>query len=153
MKFLRGCIKIANTAIFYNTTTPKHYLKKDISNVIETLSCNIYNEQNIESVQLETTLFENYEKANYVKILNKYYFIKSKLREHNIIRFQLEEDVLFSILNKNLNHVSIIADRQENIYNNYINDDEMKGLAYTQVATIPFSNSLNQDTVILMTVG
>ena len=144
---------MSNTAIFYYTTTPEHYLKKDISNVIDTLTCNVYNEQNIESVQLETTLFKNYEKANYVKILNKYYFIRSKLREHNIIRFQLEEDVLFSILNNNLDKISIIADRQENIYNNYINDDEMKGLAYTQVATIPFTNSLNQDTVILMTVG
>ena len=144
---------MSNTAIFYYTTTPEHYLKKDISNVIDTLTCNVYNEQNIESVQLETTLFKNYEKANYVKILNKYYFIRSKLREHNIIRFQLEEDVLFSILNNNLDKISIIADRQENIYNNYINDDEMKGLAYTQVATIPFANSLNQDTVILMTVG
>ena len=144
---------MSNKAIFYYTTTPEHYLKKDISNVIDTLTCNVYNEQNIESVQLETTLFKNYEKANYVKILNKYYFIRSKLREHNIIRFQLEEDVLFSILNNNLDKISIIADRQENIYNNYINDDEMKGLAYTQVATIPFTNSLNQDTVILMTVG
>ena len=144
---------MSNKAIFYYTTTPEHYLKKDISNVIDTLTCNVYNEQNIESVQLETTLFKNYEKANYVKILNKYYFIRSKLREHNIIRFQLEEDVLFSILNNNLDKISIIADRQENIYNNYINDDEMKGLAYTQVATIPFANSLNQDTVILMTVG
>ena len=122
-------------------------------NVIDELHCNVYNEQDIESVQLETSVFKNYEKANYVKILNKYYFIRKKFREHNIIRFQLEEDVLFSILNKNLSSVSIIADRQENIYNNYINDDEMKGLAYTQVATIPFSTSLNQDTVILMTVG
>lgn len=153
MKFLRGCIKISNKAIFYYTTTPEHYLKKDITNVIGELNCNVYNEQDIESVQLETTLFENYEKANYVKILNKYYFIRKKNREHNIIRFQLEEDVLFSILNKNLSSVSIIAERQENIYNNYINDEEMKGLAYTQVATIPFSTSLNQDTVILMTVG
>ena len=76
MKFLRGCIKIANTAIFYNTGTPEHYLKKDISNVIATLTCNVYNEQDIESVQLETSLFENYEDANYVKILNKYYFIR-----------------------------------------------------------------------------
>ena len=153
MKSLRGCIKISNTAIFYYTTTPEHYLKKDITNVIDELHCNVYNEQDIESVQLETSVFKNYEKANYVKILNKYYFIRKKFREHNIIRFQLEEDVLFSILNKNLSSVSIIADRQENIYNNYINDDEMKGLAYTQVATIPFSTSLNQDTVILMTVG
>lgn len=153
MKFLRGCINIANTAIFYNTSTPEHYLKKDISNIIAKVTCKVYNEQDIESVQLETSLFENYEKANYVKILNKYYFIRKKLREHNIIRFQLEEDVLFSILNNNINKISIIADRQENVFNNYINDDEMKGLAYTQVATIPFSKSLDEDTVILMTVG
>lgn len=144
---------MSNTAIFYNTTTPIHYVKKDISNIIDTLTCNVYNEQDIENIQLETTLFTNWEQCNYVKILNKYYFITKKYREHNIIRFNLKEDVLFSILNNNLNQVSIICDRQENNYNNYINDEEMKGLAYTQVATIPFSQSLDDDNVILMTVG
>lgn len=144
---------MSNTAIFYKTTTPIHYVKKDITNVIDTLTCKIYNEQDVENIQLETTLFTNWNECNYVKILNKYYFITKKYREHNIIRFNLKEDVLFSILNNNLNQVSIICDRQENNYNNYINDDEMKGLAYTQVATIPFSNSLDDDNVILMTVG
>ena len=43
--------------------------------------------------------------------------------------------------------------RNENLYNAYLNDPNFNAYAYTNIVTKAFPNSINLDSIVLMTVG
>lgn len=93
--------------------------------------------------------------ANYCYIdeLQRYYYIIDvNAISYNMWELTLKCDVLMTFKEGIRNLVGTV-DRQQNKYNGYIPDNQYKELAYTQITAKTFPNSMNNDSLILMTVG
>ena len=89
----------------------------------------------------------------YIEELDRYYYITDiTIQRKNVWILSLKCDVLMTF-SSGIRALNGTVDRQENKYNGYIPDGEYKQLAYSQITTKAFPNAINNDTLILMTVG
>lgn len=89
----------------------------------------------------------------YIEELDRYYYITDiTIQRKNVWILSLKCDVLMTF-SSGIRALNGTVDRQENKYNGYIPDGEYKQLAYSQITAKAFPNAMNNDTLILMTVG
>lgn len=88
----------------------------------------------------------------YISSLNRYYFIEKTMKHGNILELQLLVDTAMSFYSELIELECTVA-RNENERNGYLIDGEYKAYSYEQKVTKRFPNAMNNDTVILMTVG
>lgn len=89
----------------------------------------------------------------YIEELDRYYYITDiTIQRNNVWLLSLKCDVLMTF-EGGIRALNGTVDRQENKYNGYIPDGEYKQLAYSQITTKAFPNAMQNDTLILMTVG
>lgn len=109
-----------------------------------------------EALQFVPYGFIDLSRANYCHIddLNRYYYITDVTADGRTGRWRLNLkcDVLMTFAS-GIRSLSGTVDRQQNKYNGYIPDGEYKQLAYSQITAKAFPNAMNNDTLILMTVG
>ena len=89
----------------------------------------------------------------YIDELSRYYYITDVIiLRKGVYVLSLRCDVLMTF-SAGIRSLNGTVDRQQSKYNGYIPDGEYKELAYSQITTKAFPNAMNNDTLILMTVG
>ena len=97
----------------------------------------------------------NVKLSNYCLIpeTGKYYYINPDYKiENQSVIIALKEDVLMSFKTQLLAQTCTIS-KNENIANSYLYDDGYQLLAYKNIVCKSFPNGLDNDTLILMTIG
>lgn len=139
----------------YNTVSPSNKLNKTLN-----LVADITGESNI-SIDEHNCVFIlskghliGVQGSNYMYCTdtNKYYYIENYEVINQTVRIQCKVDVLMTYKTQILNNTCTIS-RNENIANAYMYDENYKLLSYKNIVTKKFPVSLNNDTIILMTVG
>lgn len=133
--------------IFYTNNSDSNELNKNI-NLITELQCNV-NRDNLDI--LSPILFLSYfdiKKLNinycYIEELNRYYFIDSyTIEKNNLIKLQLETDVLMTFKNDILLSSGIVKETKNN-QNNFSSQFEL--LDTKQQKILYFSNGDNKFT-------
>lgn len=93
--------------------------------------------------------------ANYLydDTTNRYYYIENiSMEDGGRCTLYCNVDVLMSFSNEIKKVVGTI-DRNENKKNGYLYDSNYKAYAYNQIVTKRFPNAMNDDSIILITVG
>lgn len=104
-------------------------------------------------VTIQTTA--NLSSVNYMRIerYGRYYFVEKPIAVKNgVWELHCTSDPLMSFKESLLN-VSGTVTRSETLFNAYLNDPEYKALAYRKCVTKAFPNEINNDHVVLITVG
>ena len=97
----------------------------------------------------------NLSSVNYMRIerYGRYYFVEKPIAVKNgVWELHCTSDPLMSFKDSLLN-VSGTVTRSETLFNAYLNDPEYKALAYRKCVTKAFPNEINNDHVVLITVG
>ena len=146
------------TANLYIINDDKRKLEKNLSNVIKE-NVNIFYKDATEFIHPVIRLSYdgswNMKDCNYIYLddKNRYYFVKShKMLAGKIIEYSLEVDVLKSH-EIGIRQLRCTVLRNENLANGYLHDSSYKTYAYQQVTCKMYPRSINQDSIILMTVG
>ena len=104
-------------------------------------------------ITIQTTA--NLSSVNYMRIerYGRYYFVEKPIAVKNgVWELHCTSDPLMSFKDSLLN-VSGTVTRSETLFNAYLNDPEYKALAYRKCVTKAFPNEINNDHVVLITVG
>lgn len=89
----------------------------------------------------------------YCDFTGRYYFIRDvQLVRNNVYRISCHVDVLQTYGAK-VKQKSATVSRNERVYNGYIPDDRYMSLAYEEIVTKQFPSAMENDSIILMTVG
>lgn len=150
------------TANLYIVADDKKKVNKGLTNVVKNAVSITYKDstEQINPVIILNKDTENLNNVNYVYLSdkNKYYFVTDSPIEltGKRIAYSLHEDVLMSAKSKFLNLKATI-DRAETdssrIRNGYLIDEQFKAYAYEQITTKKFPNGIQNDSIILITVG
>lgn len=99
------------------------------------------------------TFSELYDKCNYCYIpdFGRYYFVEKTL-ESNFVYLRCSVDVRKTYASA-LRGLTCTVTRNENLKNGYLHDSNYSVYAYEQIVCKMFPNAINQDSIILMTVG
>lgn len=139
----------------YNTVSPRNKLNKSLN-----LVADINGESNI-SLDDSNCVFvvskghlQGVQGSNYLYCTDtdKYYYIDNYEIINQTVKIYCKIDVLMSYKSEILSNTCTIS-RNENLANAYMYDENYKLLAYKNIVTKKFPVSLNNDTIILMTVG
>lgn len=140
--------------ILFKNESPDTFMNKVLSNE-NTFECFLKHEVNVITPVIELTsdldlLFFNYCK---IPLYNRFYFIeKVEKIITNKYRLFLKCDVLMSFKDEIKANTETVT-RNENLYNAYISDNNFNALNYTSKVIKKFPNEINNDSIILMTVG
>ena len=94
-----------------------------------------------------------FENLNYCMIDNDYYFItKKKIADGNMTEITCELDALMSHKDLIYNSTQLVARNAKN-RNAYLVDNEMTFTNYDLIDCYEFPNAINNDSIILITVG
>ena len=97
----------------------------------------------------------NMRDCNYIYLSdkNRYYFVeKHSFQKGQKVVYELLVDVRTSH-KEGLRALTCTVTRNENLKNGYLHDVNYSVYAYEQIVCKMFPNSINQDSIILMTVG
>lgn len=145
------------TITLYNTTDDKRKVEKTLKIVKTINDAILYEDFNLINPRLKISrgwYAGVFTSANYVKIdaFNRYYYIKSYNIISNFVYLDLHEDVLMTNALA-IRQLACTVSRNENLSNGYLRDGSYQTYAYEQVTCKMFPYSINQDSIILMTVG
>lgn len=145
------------TITLYTVTDDKRKVEKTLTSVKTINNAILYDDFNLFNPRLKISrggyagLFTS---TNYVKIdaFNRFYYIESYDIDSNFVYLKLHEDVLMSNALA-IRQLTCTVARNENLSNGYLRDGSYQIYAYDQVTCKMFPRSINQDSIILMTVG
>lgn len=106
-------------------------------------------------IQVEGDIVTNIGKYNYMYIEDyaRYYFINSITADYTgLTTLSCHVDILSSSKNWLLLRQATI-NRNEALYNAYLEDPNFSSYAYTNIVTKKFPTAVNLDSIVLMTVG
>lgn len=140
----------------YTTTSDRNMLNKELQQ-IKTMDVKLKDDCTLLNPVFEVSkiAFSEISKANYCYIpdFGRYYYIgNSDFLTGGIVSIPCEVDVLMSNKDDILNITGTVK-RAENLNNGYLLDNEYNSLAYTNIVTKAFPNTMIGDSIILLTVG
>lgn len=141
--------------ILYNTNSPKNKVNK---NLVQVASITGESNETIGCINTSFILSKDYISAvkgsNYMysDVTNKYYFIENYEIVNQTIKIIARQDVLMSYKNSILAQTCTIS-KNEFIANAYLYDDAYQLKTYNIICTRKFPVSLNNNSIILMTIG
>lgn len=92
-------------------------------------------------IQIDFSNISNIQNYNYIKINEKYYYIRDfEYINNSIIQYTLHIDVLMTYKNE-IRKLKCVIKRNSENYNVYFHDNEISQLSYKPVQTKLFSNS------------
>ena len=139
------------TANLYIINDDKRKLEKNLTNIIKE-NVNIFYK---DATELDYDGTWNMRDCNYVYLSdkNRYYFVeKHSLQKGQKIVYELLEDVRYSH-REAIKALTCTVARNENLKNGYLHDSNYNIYAYEPVVCKMFPKAINQDSIILMTVG
>lgn len=146
------------TANLYIINDDRRKADKNLSNIIKE-NVNITYKDATEFIRpiivLDYDGSWNMRDCNYIYLSdkNRYYFVeKHSFQKGQKVVFELLEDVRTSH-KEGIRGLTCTVTRNENLKNGYLHDSNYSVYAYEQIVCKMFPNSINQDSIILMTVG
>lgn len=146
------------TANLYIITDDRRKADKNLSNIIKE-NVNITYKDATEFIRpiivLDYDSSWNMRDCNYIYLSdkNRYYFVENhSFQKGQKVVFELLEDVRTSH-KEGIHGLTCTVTRNENLKNGYLHDSNYSVYAYEQIVCKMFPNSINQDSIILMTVG
>lgn len=140
----------------YATTSPKIQVNKSLSQISDIVGEPHEIVSDIEmTLRLSIGQLANVKQSNYCFIADteKYYYISPDYKiENQSVIIALREDVLMSLKAQLLQQTCTIS-RNEKISNAYLYDNGYQILAYKNIVTKTFPRGIDNNTIILMTVG
>lgn len=143
------------TGKFYINKSDTNVVYKTLDNESEPITILLKNDTSIIK-PVFTLTGSNFNYASnyiYVEELGRYYFITDVVKlAGGIVQLSCEVDVLMSFREEILNLNGTVA-RSESLYNGYLIDNQYQTFSYENIVTKKFPNSMDNDSVILMTMG
>lgn len=142
---------MALTITTYINSSARNVARKNLR-LIETINGNIKDNIDILHPQIYAgNVFEfNY---CYIKEFDRYYYVASTEKMSNGSNLiTLDVDVLQSHIEA-LAEIEATITRNENMSNAYLLDDQYKALSYTEEVVKNFPKSIDDDSIVIMTVG
>ena len=127
---------------FYNNTSDERYLNKVINELPNTRQSNVYLKDKTNLVDPIIILdFIPQQSFNYAWLseFNRYYYVREVEYYEGQYYVTLHVDVLMSF-KQDINKTEVIAERSKNLWDMYIQDDELIIDQYTCDRLIPFDN-------------
>lgn len=143
------------TIDLYNVSDDNEKVNKTLGTAKEFTNCSIKEQTDITNITLRIQTTDNLSAYNYVYVseYGRYYFInRLETTPTGFWVLSCRCDVLMSFADQILNLRGTVT-RSESLYNGYLNDSEYKSLAYRDVYTLAFPNEVNNDSLILLTIG
>ena len=141
---------------FYRTTDDYRKLDKTLGTALGTASGQLHERvSDVQiSVKIPSALFNVVTQSNYVMVdtFQKYYFLRTYEVENDCVIINLYEDVRMSFATQ-IKNVNATVARQENLKNGYLLDERYKAKTYKKIVHKEFPVSLDDMSIILMTVG
>lgn len=145
-------------ANLYVVKDDKRKADKNLSNIIKE-NVNITYKEATEFIRpiivLDYDGSLNMRDCNYIYLSdkNRYYFVeKHSFQKGQKVVYELLEDVRTSH-KEGIRALTCTVTRNEKLKNGYLPDSSYKTYAYEQIVCKMFPNAINQDSIILMTVG
>lgn len=141
--------------ILYSTNSPRNKVNKSLTQI-----ASITGESNESIGKVNTTFIlsktyiDNVKSSNYLYsgITGLYYFIENYEIKNQTIKIIAKQDVLMNFKTPLLAQTCTIS-KNENLSNAYMYDDGYKLLSYKNIVTKTFPSGIDNNTIILMTVG
>lgn len=139
----------------YTVSDDNNKVSKSLGTAKEYSSCILKETEDVTAptVRIQTT--DNLSGINYCYIerYGRYYFVdKIETTPNGFWQLTCRCDVLMSYKSQ-IRALTGTLERQENLFNGYLNDPQYKALAYRKIVTKQFPTALSNDCFILMTVG
>lgn len=147
-----------NLTVYSNTADKKQLDKtKYIKKITEFENVQFKNDESISEPSVIIATYDNtlLTKINYAYIdsLDTWYFIKDKITlGGNRYKFLFKNDVLMTN-RKEIKNLKGVLERQENLYNTYLNDPLYKCYNNTRTQVLHFPSGLTNDNYILAIGG
>ena len=138
-----------------STSDDKRKVNKSYNVIKDNINYNKMDRTDIISPCYTIEYFNEIYNANYLydNATDRYYYIENiSMEDGGRCTLYCNVDVLMSFSNEIKKVVGTI-DRNENKKNGYLYDSNYKAYAYNQIVTKRFPNSMNDDSIILITVG
>lgn len=142
------------TLNFYINDSDTNVVNKNLTNG-KTINATLKTSTNVENpvFVLSRSAYDTYYNYLYCEELGRYYFVDSPvILQGGLIELSCKVDVLETYASEIKNLTCTVA-RNEKHKNGYLPDGKYKSVAYEQIVTKKFPNPINNDCVILMTMG
>lgn len=143
------------TITLYQTKSDRKRVSKDLTLLTTLNNARLYDTFNVLHPRLKISreTFDAIKSCNYAYIpdFGRYYFVKYEI-DSNFVLLDCEVDVRTSY-KEGIRGLTCTVTRNENLKNGYLHDSNYSVYAYEQVVCKMFPNAINQDSIILMTVG
>lgn len=143
------------TITLYQTKSDKKRASKDLTNLATLNNARLYDTFDVlrPKLKISRETFDSIKSCNYAYIpdFGRYYFVKYEI-DSNFVLLNCEVDVRTSYKD-GIRGLTCTVTRNENLKNGYLHDSNYSVYAYEQVVCKMFPNAINQDSIILMTVG
>ena len=130
-------------------------MSKDLTLLATLNNAKLYDAFDILHPQLKVSreTFDSIKSCNYAYIpdFGRYYFVKYEI-DSNFVLLNCKVDVRTSY-KEGIRGLTCTVTRNENLKNGYLHDSNYSIYAYEQVVCKMYPNAINQDSIILMTVG
>ena len=142
------------TINLYVNTSDNRYLQKTIASVLDNVPCVFKEDTSLENPTVIISPDNFRHNANYVYIpeLSRYYYITDKTFSKQRVMLHLKCDVLMSFKDS-IKQCECVAIRSANQFNNYLDDNLMTRLAYSDIYLKKFPNSLDKNLTLILVVG
>lgn len=141
--------------IIYATNSPANKVDKALTELSHVTGY-LREESTVKNPEITFSLADasNLDAGNYIYIpeFHRYYYRGEMVRDNKVVRVKFREDVLMSWKTQIRANRATVT-RNEKLSNGYILDPSYKSLAYDEIVTKQFPNSLNNDSIVLLTVG
>lgn len=143
------------TITLYQTKSDKKRASKDLTLLSTLNNARLYDTFDVlrPKLKISRETFDSIKSCNYAYIpdFGRYYFVKYEI-DSNFVLLNCEVDVRTSY-KEGISGLTCTVTRNENLKNGYLHDSNYSIYAYEQVVCKMFPNAINQDSIILMTVG
>ena len=141
--------------LLYNNKSDNNVLNKSIEKIGETIVLNAKAEISLLQPVFIVAVDKTTSNLNYCycPTFNRYYYINNiTYLSGGRAVLNCAVDVLMS-WKDNIKAITGTVDRNENINNGYLMDNNYKAYAYKKIVCKEFPNAMDSNTIILMTVG
>ena len=139
---------------FYINNSDDRYLQKNITAVLANVPCIFKEDTSLENPTIVISPDNFRQNVNYVYIpeLSRYYYVTDKTFSKQRVLLHLRCDVLMSFKDY-IKNCECVAIRSANMFNNYLDDNQMTRLAYSDIYLKKFPNSLDKNLSLILVVG
>ena len=137
------------------TSDDKRKLNKTYSIIKDNIPYNKMDRTDIINPTYNVEFFDNIYNTNYLydDTTKRYYYVNNiEMDSGGRVNLYCDVDVLMSFATE-IKKVTATVDRNENTKNGYLVDSRYKTYAYEQIVAKRFPNAMNNDSIILMTIG